>query len=164
MGAKVHEFFTALDAAREMQQAESEQQFSARVLKKFCEFFELGKPPHDAGLEWIRNEYPSFRIRLEAKKVKVDVRALFVAATRTDVWAAYFDRFNDDNDVKTGLVSMAMFAPSSHGIMVVHNCWSLPVTPGYTRLVRHAKKGDMGIIMEPLEAFLESVKTGGMGP
>ena len=157
------EFFEAFDDMQEEAAAESEQKFRHRGLCRICKFFNVA-PPQDnedeATWEWFSENYPKFPIPLESRRVQANVSQMFSAMIKTEAWDTYWHVFEERRHHL-----LALFVPSKgHGVFVLHNCWHLPAVSGHTRLVRTAKTGDKGIIFESLEAFLESLRQGGLSP
>jgi hypothetical protein len=153
-----------LDAFLLQQQANSEKGFAKSVLIQLCKAFELEyrdrQKDSDFGFQWFHDQYPHFPIRLDSKKLKIDLNDMFRAMTRTEVWDAYMNALEETENEQ-----MALFvAVPGHGTFVIHNCWHLPQVPGYTRLVRIAKTADKGIIFEPLNSFIESIRKAGLLP
>ena len=152
------------DRLQLQQHVRTEQSFGRSILIQICKAFEIEYKDRerdpDFGFQWLHEQYPSFPIRLDSRKLKVDLDNMFRAMTRTEVWDEYMNALEE-----TECEWLALFvAVPGHGTFVIHNCWHMPQVPGYTRLVRIAKTADKGIIFEPLNSFIESIRKAGLLP
>jgi hypothetical protein len=78
--------------------------------------------------------------------------------TATQLFDTYMKEMEDN-----GCTTMAMFFTlDGVGLSVIHNWWGLEHVPGYTRLVRRAASETRGIIIEPIDSFLKSLKAKGV--
>jgi len=145
-------------------QAKIEQGFAKLTLVQICKAFEIDYKDvvneSCFGFQWFHDEYPRFPIRLDSRKIRIDLDRMFSSMTKTEVWDEYMKLLED-----TDFEYMALFtAVPGHSTFVMHNAWHLPQVPGYTRLTRIAKISDMGIIFEPLASFIESIRKAGLLP
>jgi hypothetical protein len=141
------------------QTSDRTQVFSKKALLQFCKFFGIAYRGMENDMEfnfvWLHKEYPNIPIRIEAKKLKnVDIEKLFSALTKSELWSTYFSLMAELDREHIALVTQIV----GEGLYVIHNSWSMPATPGFTRLVRIASDSEKGIIVEPYQSFLLSLR------
>lgn len=149
----------------EEHKAQSHQQFATKAIKRVCQYFEITVNYSDIkdaefGCGWFNENYPTFPVYLNARNVKVEVGQLFRAITKSPVWIELIAHLESIGDVRGGVIMPV----NGQGLFIAHNWWGIPEVAGFTRLVRKASSSDMGIIVEPLESFLEGVKQYGWAP
>lgn len=143
------------------QQGRSEASFARSVIMRICQKFDIdcSNAARDPGFgfQWLHEQCPHLPIRFDSRKVNVNLGDMFSAMTKTEVWDLFMSALEE-----TSCSTLALFlrVPGA-GTFVIHNAWGLEQVPGFTRLVRVAKTADKGIIFEPLEAFLESIRLRG---
>ena len=155
------DYFAAIAELKESHAVESEQKFRVRVIAKLCKEFEIDRPDDsEAEWYWFQENYPTFPCRMDSRKLRVGLAPMFTAMTRTEVWNTFFDVLAESEKNH-----LAMFVPVQEiSIFAIHNCWHFPAVAGFTRLIRQASSGEKGIIFEPLDSFVSSVKSFGWSP
>ena len=144
--------------------AKSVHTFEAKVTNHVFRYYGFKGYADKSEVEYCLNLfheiYPSFPVRLEARNIKVSVERMFSAMTKTDVWKLFLS-YLDENSLQYAAFIIPCYGQS---LFCFHNCWHLNQMPGVTRLTRMAATSEKGIIFEPLDAFLESVRKAGWSP
>lgn len=155
-------FFDTFQAHADDREANKQGSIARRAIIQICKYYnvDVDVPKEDIDFSWFRENFPSFPVKLDSRAVELDVEKAFKALTKTKVWQALMDFIEESPDPYKGIVVTS----NGLGTFVIHNAWHLPATAGYTRLTRQAATAEKGIIIEPLAAFLESVKQGGWSP
>jgi hypothetical protein len=148
----------------EEHKAHSHQLFATKAIKRVCAYFDITLNYSDLdeefGCGWFNHNYPKFPVYLDAKNIKVEVGPLFRSITKTAAWTELISLLESIGGVCGGVI----IPVTGQGLFVAHNWWTIPEVPGFTRLVRKASATDQGIVIEPLESFLEGVKLSGWCP
>lgn len=149
----------------EEHKAQSHQLFATKAIKRVCAYFEIQVGFDEVrdtefGCGWFNENYTTFPVYLDAKNVKVEVGGLFRAITKSPAWTELISLLESIGGVRGGVI----IPVAGQGLFIAHNWWGIPEVPGFTRLVRKATATDQGIIVEPLESFLEGVKLSGWCP
>ena len=149
----------------EAHKAQSHQLFATKAIKRVCQFFEISVSHSESNSEefgcgWFNENYPTFPVYLDARNVKVEVGGLFRAITKSPAWTELMSLLESVGGTRAGVI----IPISGHGLFIAHNWWNIPEVPGFTRIVRKATQAEMGIMIEPLESFLEGVKLAGWQP
>lgn len=157
-------FFSDYEKNSLEKQAESEQSFNRAILLQLCKAFDLDcsgmKNDPEFNFQWFHSQYPRFPIRLDSRKLKVDLHNMFSAMTRTEVWDSYMNILEETTEPRLALFVRV----PGQGTFVIHNAWGMSQAPGFTRLVRVAKTTDKGIIFESLASFVASLQQSGWTP
>lgn len=144
--------------------AQSQHGHAVKCVKRVCAYFEIDiqgvKEDAEFSLNWFHQNFPTFPVRMEARKLSINVEKFFSAMTKTEAFMVLMDLIVENEDRPVALLVPAY----GQGLFVLHNCWLLESVPGFTRLIRVANSKDKGVIFEPIEAFLESVKRSGWRP
>jgi len=144
------------------QAARADHSFETKMLNRVCSELGIEVPAdlkHDStfGFEWL-NEGNHFPVRMCSRRIHAHPVDLFQRMTATKLFDTYIKELEDH-----GHPTMAMFFMlDGIGASVIHNWWGLEHVSGYTRLVRRAASEINGIIVEPIDSFLKSLKAKGV--
>lgn len=164
-------YLAGMEADAEMRGANSAHAFEASSVLKVLEYAGVHPPRHlkrdnEFGFGWLRENYPSFPVYLEASyKNPIDLIDVFEAFTKTKPWLELMAILDNYGAREAGVVVKATAGQRKMpGLWVVHNAWSISPAPGQPRLIYRALAVDQGVMVERLESFMSSLKRHGWAP